>query len=217
MYTAYSDFKGAFGGTDHRVLFKTIRELGFPECYTQTCEQIYNVSGTYNMTPHGNTPTIPIHRGTLQGDTLSPFIFVIFTEPLVRWLFIGSRGYKPTQQKEQPIGTYISYDAHGYVNDISITTNTLDNLQVQIKKLHLFNKYTGSELETTKCEATGALWGYGNPTSKENTHQLRSQISTIKFEDGTPINYLPPSKSYKMLGVHINPMLDFRITLNTSH
>jgi hypothetical protein len=46
--------------------------------------------------------------------------------------------------------------------------------------------------------------------SKENTHLLRSQISTIKFEDGTPIKYLPPNKSYKMLGVHINPMLYFR-------
>jgi hypothetical protein len=46
--------------------------------------------------------------------------------------------------------------------------------------------------------------------TKENTHLLSSQISTIKFEDGTPIKYLPPNKSYKMLGVHINPMLDFR-------
>ena len=104
----------------------------------------------------------------------------------------------------------MSYADHGYADDISITTGKLDNLQIQIKKLNLFSKYTGLELETTKCEAPGALSGYGNPMSKENTHQLRSQISTIKFEDGTPIKYLPPNKSYKMLVVHINPMLDFR-------
>jgi hypothetical protein len=85
------------------------------------------------MTPHGNTPTIPIHRGTLQGDTLSPFLFTIFMEPLLRWLSIGSRGYKPMQQTEQPAGTYMSYDDHGYADDISITTGTLDNLQIQIK------------------------------------------------------------------------------------
>ena len=65
IYTAYSDFKGAFEGMDHRILFKTMRELGFPECYTQACEQLYRVSGTYYMTPHGHTPTIPIQRGTL--------------------------------------------------------------------------------------------------------------------------------------------------------
>jgi hypothetical protein len=82
---------------NHRILFKTMRELGFPECYTQTCEQLYRESGTYYMTPHGNTPTIPIHRGTLQGDALSPFLFTIFMEPLLGWLSIGSRGYKPMQ------------------------------------------------------------------------------------------------------------------------
>jgi hypothetical protein len=131
-----------------------MRELGFPECYTQTCEQLYKVSSTYYMTPYGNTPTIPIHRDTLQGDTLSPFLFTIFMEPLLRWLSIGSRGYKPMQQSEQPVGTYMSYDDHGYADDISITTGTLDNLQIQLTKLHLFSKYTGLELETTKCEAT---------------------------------------------------------------
>ncbi len=84
---------------DHRMLFKNMRELGFPECYIKTCEQLYRVSGTYYMTPHGNTLTIPVHRGTLQRDTLSPFLFLIFVEPLLRWLSIGSRGYKPMQRK----------------------------------------------------------------------------------------------------------------------
>jgi hypothetical protein len=30
IHTAYSDFKGAFGGMDQRILFKTMRELEFP-------------------------------------------------------------------------------------------------------------------------------------------------------------------------------------------
>jgi hypothetical protein len=75
---------------DHIILFKTMRDLGFPECYNNTGEQLCKVFGTYYMTSHGNTPTIPIRRGTLQGDTLSPFLFTIFMEPLLRWLFIGS-------------------------------------------------------------------------------------------------------------------------------
>jgi hypothetical protein len=56
----------------------------------------------------------------------------------------------------------------------------------------------------------GGLWGYRNPMSTTNTNLLAKQISTIKFEDGTNIKYIPPNKSYKMLGVQINPMLDFR-------
>ena len=73
----------------------------------------------------------------------------------------------------------MTYDDHGYADDINITIGTLKNLQIQIKKLHLFNKYTGLELETSKCEATGALWGYGNPISKANTNLLTNHINTI--------------------------------------
>ena len=103
----------------------------------------------------------------------------------------------------------MTHDDHGYADDIKITTWALENLQIQIKKLHIFSKYTGIELETSKCETTGALWGYGNPMSKANTNLRMNQISTIKFENGTNIKYLPPNRSYKMLGVKINPMLDF--------
>jgi hypothetical protein len=84
IYTAYSDFKVAFGGMDHRILFQTMRVLGFPEFYINTCEQLYKVPGTYYMTPRGNTPTIPIHHGTLQEKAISPFLFTIFMEPLLR-------------------------------------------------------------------------------------------------------------------------------------
>jgi hypothetical protein len=108
IYTACSDFKGAFGCMNHIILFQTMRDLEFLEYYINTCEQLYKVSGTYYMTPHDNTPTIPIHRGTLQGDTLSPFLFTIFMEPLLRWLSIESWWYKPTHQLQTPTSTYMT-------------------------------------------------------------------------------------------------------------
>ncbi len=39
---------------------------------------------------------------------------------------------------------------------------------------------------------------------------LQEKINSITFTDPTHIKYLPPNKSYKMLGVHINPILDFK-------
>ncbi len=96
----------------------------------------------------------------------------------------------------------MTHDDHGYADDISITTGTLENLQI---KLHLLSKYIGLELETSKCEATVVLQGYEKPMSKANANILTNLISTIKFEDRANIKYLPPKKSYKMLGVQINP------------
>ncbi len=43
------------------------------------------------MILHGNTVPIHIHIGTINGNTLSPFHFTIFMEPLLRWLAVYSR------------------------------------------------------------------------------------------------------------------------------
>jgi hypothetical protein len=46
IYTAYSDFKGAFGGMDHRILFQLMKEYGFRDSYISACKRLYSVSNT---------------------------------------------------------------------------------------------------------------------------------------------------------------------------
>ena len=92
------------------------------------------------MTIHGDTSRIPIKKGTLQGVTLSPFLFVIFMEPLLRWLAVGSRRYHPSYQPHQSTSAIITYDDHGYATDVSITTGTIQSLKIQLLKLYLYSK-----------------------------------------------------------------------------
>jgi hypothetical protein len=83
-YVMYTDFKGAFNAADHRIMFKHMRQLGMPPTFVDTCEQLYGVSTTDYITQlYGSTPSININRGTLQGDTLYPFLFPLFLEPFL--------------------------------------------------------------------------------------------------------------------------------------
>ena len=85
------------------------------------------------MTIHGNTAPIHIHRGTLHGDTLSPFLLTIFMEPSLRWLAVGGRGYRPSYQLHKSTATIIKYDNHGYADDASIAAGPIRNLKIQLK------------------------------------------------------------------------------------
>ena len=95
--------------------------------YIAVCGERYAASSTYYMIIHDNTALIHIHRGTLQGYTLSPFLFTIFMEPLLRWLAVGSRGYRPSYHPHKSTATIITYDNHGYADDVRITAGSLQN------------------------------------------------------------------------------------------
>ena len=65
IYSSYLDFRGAFNGSDHRLMFKFMRQMGMPQSYVSCCEQLYEVSQTYYVTPYGPTEDLHIDRGTL--------------------------------------------------------------------------------------------------------------------------------------------------------
>jgi hypothetical protein len=69
-------------------------DLGFPQGAITLFGSIYSESYTTFTGPYsGKTKPITIQKGTIQGDTLSPYLFLIFLEPLLRWLNQDQQGY----------------------------------------------------------------------------------------------------------------------------
>jgi hypothetical protein len=90
---SYLDFKGVFPSTDHSQLVLVLYFLGLPQDFTRLVSNLYREAATEFVTPYGNTPFVEIRRGTLQGDPLSPLMFDLMSEPLIRWLCASRKGY----------------------------------------------------------------------------------------------------------------------------
>jgi hypothetical protein len=214
IYVMYADFKGAFNAADHRIMFKHMRQLGMPPTFVDTCEPLYGVSSTDYITPYSSTPSMDINRGTLQEDTLSPFMFTLLLEPFLRWLTVGSMGYLPgapttNADPSEPTATYLG---HGFADDFSLATVSPPNMSIQLRKLSLFSAYTCMTVNIQKCCITGALWRSGSALSLANctllASRLKTQFITINSRS-IPIPSIGPSDTYRVLGVGLNTSLTF--------
>ncbi len=82
----YLDFKGAFPSSDHTQLVRTLEFLGLPSGFTLLVSNLYSGASTQFIAPYGHTPPVEIGKVTLRGDPLSPLLFDLMIEPLIRWL-----------------------------------------------------------------------------------------------------------------------------------
>ena len=92
LYLLYIDFSSAFNTIDRDKLLRTMKDLGFTQDAIHVINDLYTDAKTKIRLPYAETEAININRGTIQGDTLSPFLFLVFIEPLLRWMQSGGRG-----------------------------------------------------------------------------------------------------------------------------
>ena len=70
-------------------------------------------------------------RGTIQGDTLSPLLFIIYMEPLLRWLQEDKRTYRMKTSNEE-VGPL------AYADDLSVVTENPQDAIIQAGKIETY-------------------------------------------------------------------------------
>jgi hypothetical protein len=93
IYKIQVDFSSAFNMLDHDLLLMIMYDLGYPTDAVDVIKNLYTGASTRFRWGAELTKPIPVDRGSIQGDSLSPLLFLIYIEPLLRWLQVGGRGY----------------------------------------------------------------------------------------------------------------------------
>jgi hypothetical protein len=183
-------------------------DLGYPQDAINLIGNIYSNSSTIFSGSHfGKTKPIHIQRGTIQGDTFSPYLFIISLKSLLRWLERGNLGYKLKTSQ------YILNSA-AYADDLAIITNNIKHIQPQINKIDRFCQWAGMELGIPKCAIIGCP---NNKPMPATTFKAYIQSHNIKYRN-QPILVLHQNGPYVYLGIQQIPSLKWKsqqaITMN---
>ena len=183
-----------------------MKDLGYPIDAINLIGNIYSQSSTIYLGEYfGKTLSIPIQRGTIQGDTLSPYLFLIFLEPLLRWLQQGNNGYTFRTSK-------VKMSSATYADDLAAIANKLESLQIQLNKLDKFCEWPELDLGIPKCAVTGCP-----NKSKMNpiTFKALIQSTNINYRN-QPLPVFNQHEPYTYLGINLAPSLKWKTQINTT-
>ena len=83
-YFCFIDYAKAFDCVDHNQLWKILQEMGIPDHLTCLLRNLYASQEATIRTGHGTTDWFQIGKGVLQGCILSPCLFNLYTEYIIR-------------------------------------------------------------------------------------------------------------------------------------
>ena len=84
IYFCFIDYAKAFDCVDHNKLWKILKETGIPDHLTCLLRNLYTGQEATVRTGHGTTDWFQIGKGVRRGCILSPCLFNLYTEYIMR-------------------------------------------------------------------------------------------------------------------------------------
>ena len=128
MYFCFIDYAKAFDCVDHNKLWKILKEIGIPDHLICLLRNLYASQEATVRTEHGTTDWFQIGKGVHQGCILSPYLFNLYAEYIMR-----NTGPKETQAGIKIAGRNISNLR--YADDTTFMAESEEQLKSLLMKM----------------------------------------------------------------------------------
>ena len=143
LLLAWLDLRDAFGSVPHHLILNTMQRLGLSGSVLEIVRDIYSHSTVSVRTGRESyTPAIPQNRGVKQGCPLSPILFNIVLESLLKYLATNKAGYTLAQDH---------YNSLAYADDVCVMASTKEGLQSLLDQCKEFAEWAGLAYNVKKC------------------------------------------------------------------
>ena len=195
-YIAWLDLRNGFGSINHEAIYTTLCHMGFSNLFIDLIKDIYTDSTTVVRTSHDEeTPPININAGVKQRCPISPVLFNLTSELLIRCIISKCEENPniPFKIHNHPISIL------AYADDLVIISRTKQGLQDLLSEVSMAVNVLNLSFRQDKC-ATLCL---------TCSRKYPSRVSEFQFvvQNGE-IPYLKKEESYRYLGVPIGLIYD---------
>ena len=169
LVVTFIDFKKAFDSINRKVMFAVLRHYGIPEAVVNAISVLYKNSKSAVMVDGGLSDPFDVTTGVLQGDVLTPFLFVVLVDYLLKkvtWQLDSGAVNHPRRSRRHPAKPLNDLD---FADDIALLESSISQAHAQLTKtaeaadLGLVISAPKTEYMTVNCNPQPALKVYGDP------------------------------------------------------
>ena len=143
MFICFIDYTKAFGRVKYNKLIKVLEKYDIPQEEIRLISDLHWKTIAVVRTTNGESRGFKIKKGVRQGCILSPILFNMYSEELIREALDDTRGKKVNS---------VTITNNRYADDTIIIAETEDDLQLMITRLNETCKIYGMELNAKKTK-----------------------------------------------------------------
>ena len=193
LVVTWLDLTNAFGSVSHKLIERVMAQIGLPREFRDIVSDLYCDAYCSVKSSRGLTRPLAIERGVKQGDPLSPVLFNLAIEPLIRHvrglgLALGFQGY---------MGAHI---IQAYADDIVLFTKKPEDMNMLLKEVCLCLKTLGLECNARKsgtltlkggCLKRGVVYSMGDGNNVLPSLELHDVYTYLGNPCGIGIDQCP--------------------------